>query len=228
MEENLISNIHQYPPGIRFHPSDEELISYYLERKVKSLPLPANVITDIELYSYNPWDLPSVFFINLFSSNIVIFFITHANPSLSLSLKNTGKTLFGEDEWYFFTPRDRKYPNGERPNRTAASGYWKATGTDKPILSSCGSRQIGVKKVLVFYKGKPLSGLKMNWIMTEYRLPDTSRPLRSRWSMRVCVFFCSLLSTHYKIHVSLNKKKPEIIHMAIITAETIWSSVFII
>ncbi|KAI3450539.1 hypothetical protein Pfo_007204 [Paulownia fortunei] len=153
MEEKPILNIH-YPPGIRFHPSDEELITYYLQRKVKSLPLPADVITDIELYSYNPWDLPR-------------------------------KALFGEDEWYFFTPRDRKYPNGGRPNRTAASGYWKATGTDQSILSSSGTKRIGVKKGLVFYKGKPPKGLKMDWIMTEYRLPDTSRPLRSKGSMRL-------------------------------------------
>ncbi|KAL8496702.1 hypothetical protein ACS0TY_020400 [Phlomoides rotata] len=144
----------QYPPGIRFHPSDAELISYYLDRKVKCLSLPPNVITDIELYSYNPWDLPR-------------------------------KTLFGDDEWYFFTPRDRKYPKGGRPNRTTAAGYWKATGTDKAILSSCGSRNIGVKKGLVFYKGKPPNGHKMEWTMTEYRLPDASRPSRSKGSMRL-------------------------------------------
>lgn len=96
------------------------------------------------------------------------------------------KSLFGEDEWYFFTPRDRKYPNGVRPNRTAASGFWKATGTDKPILSASGSRRIGVKKALVFYTGRPPKGVKTDWIMTEYRLPDTTtRPSRFKGSMRV-------------------------------------------
>ncbi|KAL1558563.1 NAC transcription factor 32-like [Salvia divinorum] len=145
----------QYPPGIRFHPSDEELISFYLLRKIKSLPLPPNVITDIHLYAYDPWDLPR-------------------------------NSMFGdEEELYFFSPRERKYPKGGRPNRAAASGYWKATATDQPIWSSFGSRKIGVKKGLVFYKGKPPSGLRTDWLMTEYRLPDTSRPSRSTGSMRL-------------------------------------------
>uniref|UniRef100_A0A2N9HWN8 NAC domain-containing protein n=1 Tax=Fagus sylvatica TaxID=28930 RepID=A0A2N9HWN8_FAGSY len=95
------------------------------------------------------------------------------------------KALFGEDEWYFFSPRDRKYRNGVRPNRAAASGYWKATGTDKPILTSCGSKSIGVKKALVFYTGRPPKGVKTDWIMNEYRLLETTKPSRLKGSMRV-------------------------------------------
>lgn len=91
----------------------------------------------------------------------------------------TEKATFGEQEWYFFSPRDRKYPNGARPNRAATSGYWKATGTDKPILSTTDdgggvSRKVGVKKALVFYRGKPPKGIKTNWIMHEYRLIDNN------------------------------------------------------
>ncbi|CAH8325795.1 unnamed protein product [Eruca vesicaria subsp. sativa] len=83
------------------------------------------------------------------------------------------KALFGEQEWYFFSPRDRKYPNGARPNRAATSGYWKATGTDKPVISTGdGNKKVGVKKALVFYTGKPPKGVKSDWIMHEYRLAD--------------------------------------------------------
>lgn len=47
------------PPGFRFHPSDEELINYYLLNKVNMRPIPASVIGEIELYNFDPWDLPS-------------------------------------------------------------------------------------------------------------------------------------------------------------------------
>ncbi|WZZ64497.1 hypothetical protein YC2023_075867 [Brassica napus] len=89
------------------------------------------------------------------------------------------KALFGEQEWYFFSPRDRKYPNGARPNRAATSGYWKATGTDKPVISTGhGNKKVGVKKALVFYTGKPPKGIKSDWIMHEYRLADNKPSLR--------------------------------------------------
>jgi hypothetical protein len=82
------------------------------------------------------------------------------------------RALFGTREWYFFTPRDRKYPNGSRPNRAAGAGYWKATGADKPVVHA--GRTAGIKKALVFYSGKPTRGVKTDWIMHEYRLADAS------------------------------------------------------
>ena len=97
--------------------------------------------------------------------------------------------LYGEKEWYFFSPRDRKYPNGSRPNRAAGTGYWKATGTDKPILASNGSQCVGVKKALVFYKGRAPKGIKTDWTMLEYRLLDDTHQLhRLMGSMRVRVY----------------------------------------
>eukprot|EP01018_Ginkgo_biloba_P022358 Gb_35309 [translate_table: standard] len=136
----------QLPPGFRFHPTDEELVVHYLKKKASASPLPVTIIAEVDLYKFDPWELP-------------------------------GKATFGEQEWYFFSPRDRKYPNGARPNRAATSGYWKATGTDKPILTSGGTQKVGVKKALVFYGGRPPKGIKTNWIMHEYRLADSgARP----------------------------------------------------
>lgn len=141
------------PPGFRFHPTDEELIMYYLRYQATSKPCPVSIIPEVDLYKFDPWELPE-------------------------------KAEFGENEWYFFTPRDRKYPNGVRPNRAAVSGYWKATGTDKAIYSA--SKYVGVKKALVFYKGKPPKGVKTDWIMHEYRLNESrSQPNKQSGSMRL-------------------------------------------
>ncbi|KAG8385006.1 hypothetical protein BUALT_Bualt04G0177300 [Buddleja alternifolia] len=46
------------PIGFRFYPTDEELMVHYLKRKVFSLPLPATVIPDLDVFHSNPWDLP--------------------------------------------------------------------------------------------------------------------------------------------------------------------------
>lgn len=80
-------------------------------------------------------------------------------------------------ERYFFSTREAKYPNGNRSNRATLSGYWKATGKDKPILLPNNTRVVvGIKKTLVFYRGKPPHGSRTDWIMHEYRLPQ-SNPL---------------------------------------------------
>ncbi|XP_078437137.1 transcription factor JUNGBRUNNEN 1-like [Wolffia australiana] len=46
-------------PGFRFHPTDEELVGFYLRRKVEKKPMRAEVIKHVDVYKYDPWDLPS-------------------------------------------------------------------------------------------------------------------------------------------------------------------------
>ncbi|KAM7518841.1 hypothetical protein LguiB_017803 [Lonicera macranthoides] len=181
----------QLPPGFRFHPTDEELVMHYLCRKCTSQQIAVPIIAEIDLYKYNPWDLP-------------------------------GLALYGEKEWYFFSPRDRKYPNGSRPNRAAGSGYWKATGADKPIGRP---KAVGIKKALVFYAGKAPRGEKTNWIMHEYRLADVDRSARkNNSSLRLDDWvLCRIYNkkgTLEKAHVSSRKlndyqfsdeQKPEIL-----------------
>ncbi|XWS54048.1 hypothetical protein CRYUN_Cryun10bG0055200 [Craigia yunnanensis] len=75
-----------------------------------------------------------------------------------------------EQERYFFSTREAKYPNGNRSNRATISGYWKATGIDKQIVTSRSNQAVGMKKTLVFYRGKPPQGSRTDWIMHEYRL----------------------------------------------------------
>ncbi|EEF51724.1 transcription factor, putative [Ricinus communis] len=76
-----------------------------------------------------------------------------------------------EQERYFFSNKESKYPNGNRINRATASGYWKATGLEKQIgSSSSGNHVVGMKKTLVFYRGKSPHATRTDWIMHEYRL----------------------------------------------------------
>ncbi|XVF08639.1 hypothetical protein REPUB_Repub07fG0020000 [Reevesia pubescens] len=74
-----------------------------------------------------------------------------------------------EQERYFFSSKEAKYRIGKRINRATASGYWKATGLDKQIISR-GNQIAGMRKTLVFHMGKPPHGSRTHWIMHEYRL----------------------------------------------------------
>ncbi|KAF5725344.1 hypothetical protein HS088_TW23G00089 [Tripterygium wilfordii] len=132
-------------PGFRFHPTDEELVGFYLKRKVQLRQLAIELIKQVDIYKYDPWDLPKL------------------APT-------------GEKEWYFYCPRDRKYRNSARPNRVTGAGFWKATGTDRPIYSSGGTKCIGLKKSLVFYRGRAAKGIKTDWMMHEFRLPSLCDP----------------------------------------------------
>lgn len=101
--------------------------------------------------------------------------------TLIFSTVDTDRCKLGyaeQNEWYFFSHKDKKYPTGTRTNRATAAGFWKATGRDKAVLSK--NRIIGMRKTLVFYKGRAPNGRKTDWIMHEYRLQTSEHgPLQA-------------------------------------------------
>uniref|UniRef100_A0A0D9XZ89 NAC domain-containing protein n=1 Tax=Leersia perrieri TaxID=77586 RepID=A0A0D9XZ89_9ORYZ len=126
------------PPGFRFRPTDEELVVHYLRRRALDAPLPAAVdIPDVRLLAHDPSDL--------------------LPPGWS------------EQERYFFTCKEAKYVKGRRANRATGDGYWKATGKEKPVAvavqspAASQSVVVGMKRSLVFYRGKPPAGKKTDW-----------------------------------------------------------------
>ncbi|GAB2296008.1 hypothetical protein Dimus_030150 [Dionaea muscipula] len=60
--QDLLSNgglkVPNLPIGFRFCPTDEELLVHYLKRRALSLPLPASVIPDFNVFHADPWALP--------------------------------------------------------------------------------------------------------------------------------------------------------------------------
>lgn len=48
----------ELPPGFRFHPTDEELITHYLFPKVLDNSFSARAIGDVDLNKVEPWELP--------------------------------------------------------------------------------------------------------------------------------------------------------------------------
>lgn len=131
------------PPGFCFHPTDEELFTHYLKRKVCGRPQPCSVISEADPYECEPWDLPG-----------------------KSCLK--GRNL----KWYFFSPKKAEYPIGSRKVRATKLGYWKFTRKDRTIFAS--SEVLGIKKTLVFYRGRVRHGERTNWRMHEYILNDSN------------------------------------------------------
>jgi hypothetical protein len=48
-------------PGFRFHPTEEELVEFYLRRKVEGKRFNVELITFLDLYHYDPWELPGIY-----------------------------------------------------------------------------------------------------------------------------------------------------------------------
>ncbi|XP_015696399.2 NAC domain-containing protein 16-like [Oryza brachyantha] len=141
----------RWPPGFRFSPTDEELVLYFLKRRIAT-GRPTPYIADVDVYKSHPSHLPD---------------------------RSALRT--GDKQWFFFSRMDRKYPNGSRASRTTGEGYWKATGKDRCICNGGASgRAVGSKKTLVYHHGRAPRGERTDWVMHEYTILADALPPAAR------------------------------------------------
>ncbi|XP_010046701.2 NAC domain-containing protein 68 [Eucalyptus grandis] len=135
------------PIGFTFVPTDQELIIHYLKPKVTGDPIPvSDIFADVDLYKFDPRTL----------------------------IENRKGAGIDEDEWYFFTPRDRKYQCGSRPNRCSPGGFWRVTRKESVVRME--NKTIGYKNSLAFYRGdSKRQGDRTALNMHEYRLKEDEK-----------------------------------------------------
>ncbi|XP_019455251.1 PREDICTED: transcription factor JUNGBRUNNEN 1-like isoform X2 [Lupinus angustifolius] len=135
---------HEFPlPGFRFHPTDEELVSFYLLRKVEEKPISMELIKEINIYKHDPWDLPT-------SGNggeKEGYFYCQRGRKYRNSVRPNRVT--GSGFW-------------------KATGIDKSVYSRGGEGNDC----IGLKKTLVYYCGSAGRGSKTDWMMHEFRLPS--------------------------------------------------------
>ncbi|KAJ4962373.1 hypothetical protein NE237_022312 [Protea cynaroides] len=157
-----------FAPGFRFHPTEEQLLCYYLsnknncERHDRDLSFPYfddnNIVQEIDLYGYDPCDLP----------DIACFPYGRGGS---------------RKHWYCFTAK----ASTERVKRKARGGFWKRKGRARDIVAAKGGPVLGKRKTSVFYSGNSSRTRKTDWVLYEYTLIDNLKD-----SFALCrVFFKS-------------------------------------
>jgi hypothetical protein len=56
----MAMEVEQDLPGFRFHPTEEELLDFYLDRMVHGKKLHFDIIGTLNIYRHDPWDLPGM------------------------------------------------------------------------------------------------------------------------------------------------------------------------
>ncbi|XP_074352867.1 NAC domain-containing protein JA2L-like [Apium graveolens] len=124
------------PPGYRFYPKDEELISYYLKPKVLGQKLQCNFIDTVELYTPNstPWQMFDVNSWMDSQNNLTERFIYVFTTLSKLRTSESSKAT---------TSRSR-----DNTSKKAGCGTW--AGKTNCKIRDCKGNVIGEKRLLVF------------------------------------------------------------------------------
>ncbi|KAM5555833.1 hypothetical protein ABKV19_023644 [Rosa sericea] len=168
------------PPGYGFHPTDERLLRELEEKNQCKDSEITTIIPEIDVCKHEPRELPELAFTraqNLGRKFFSFFFFWFTRAE---SWDSQGK-------WYFFAPRDYKYPNSTRSNRTTGEGFWKPTGKVRDIKAPGSKAVIGRKRILTFQKHGELKPQKTGWVIHEYYLIEAhSNPPKQIGDFVVC------------------------------------------
>ncbi|KAF8671270.1 hypothetical protein HU200_049977 [Digitaria exilis] len=138
------------PPGFRFHPTDEEVITSYLLQKFLNPSFDPQAMGEVDLNRCEPWDLPS----KAKMGEKEWYFFSHKDMKYPTGMRTNRATKEG---YWKATGKDREI---FKPSSASAAG---------------GRELVGMKKTLVFYMGRAPKGTKTNWVMHEFRLDGKSR-----------------------------------------------------
>ncbi|GJN07120.1 hypothetical protein PR202_ga24919 [Eleusine coracana subsp. coracana] len=138
------------PPGFRFHPTDEEVITSYLLQKFLNPSFSPRAMGEVNFNKCEPWDLPS----KAKLGEKEWYFFSHKDMKYPTGMRTNRATKVG---YWKATGKDREI-------------------FKQPSSASTGGRElVGMKKTLVFYMGRAPRGSKTNWVMHEFRLEGKSR-----------------------------------------------------
>ncbi|KAG8050750.1 hypothetical protein GUJ93_ZPchr0009g234 [Zizania palustris] len=132
------------PPGFRFYPTDDEVISSYLVKKFIDPNFTSLPIGEADLNKCEPWDLPSM----ATMGEKEWYFFCHKDMKYPTGMRTNRATKEG---YWKATGKDREIFTGGK----------RHADDEQPV---------GMKKTLVFYMGRAPRGTKTNWVMHEFRI----------------------------------------------------------
>ncbi|KAF8019619.1 hypothetical protein BT93_G0338 [Corymbia citriodora subsp. variegata] len=150
-----------WPVGLRFKPTEVELVGHFLTKKLKGEIKTICTIPELDIYNYEP---PELF----------------ARYSELSSFPSDGS------ECFFFCPRGRKR------KRKTECGFWKETSTKQDIQPTGAGEEIGLRRSLVYHKGRQRNAHRTNVHMHEYHLK--SKVLDSEISDPMAWVLCHIIN----------------------------------
>ncbi|KAI5073489.1 hypothetical protein GOP47_0011502 [Adiantum capillus-veneris] len=149
------------PPGFRFHPTDEELVTFYLAKKIQNPNFCDQAISEADLNKCEPWELPG----KAKMGEKEWYFYSLKDRKYPTGVRTNRATQAG---YWKATGKDREVMG---TGQQAGSGSSGAASSCSSFMNLKG-KLVGMKKTLVFYNGRAPKGTKSNWVMHEYRAED--------------------------------------------------------